>query len=100
MGDNSRGPLRKNQTLKNNGYSTFEDQHTFEMLPGYEKHAPAYDPNREKKPPHKFKSGAVYIGEWIGKERDGYGIQKWPDGARYDGTPISKIFKNSPSIFQ
>jgi hypothetical protein len=32
-----------------------------------------------------FKSGAVYEGEWIGHVRDGFGIQRWPDGARYEG---------------
>ncbi len=40
---------------------------------------------REKRPPKTFKSGAIYEGEWIGVLRDGYGIQTWPDGARYQG---------------
>lgn len=40
---------------------------------------------REKREPYVFKSGAVYEGEWIGHTRDGFGIQRWPDGARYEG---------------
>eukprot|EP00347_Sterkiella_histriomuscorum_P019941 403339712 len=30
-------------------------------------------------------SGAVYIGDWRGNFRDGYGQMKWPDGASYEG---------------
>jgi hypothetical protein len=40
---------------------------------------------REKRPPHTFKSGAIYEGEWIGNMRDGFGIQTWADGAKYEG---------------
>jgi len=40
---------------------------------------------KEKRPVFTFKSGAVYDGEWIGDRREGYGVQKWPDGARYEG---------------
>ena len=40
---------------------------------------------REKRPPYTFKSGAVYEGEWKGNVRDGWGIQIWPDGAKYEG---------------
>merc|ERR1719359_1017202 len=34
---------------------------------------------------HQFKTGAVYNGEWLGKERHGFGMQSWPDGAIYQG---------------
>jgi len=46
-----------------------------------------YNPNaqRESRPPYKFKSGAIYKGEWKGGFRDGKGEQVWPDGAKYDG---------------
>ena len=46
-----------------------------------------YDPNarREKRETYEFKTGATYDGEWIGGFRDGYGFQKWPDGAIYEG---------------
>ena len=36
-------------------------------------------------PAYSFKSGAIYTGEWIGNSRDGYGVQQWPDGAKYEG---------------
>ena len=41
---------------------------------------------REKRLRYTFKSGATYDGEWKGTVRDGYGIQVWPDGARYEGS--------------
>ena len=41
--------------------------------------------NREKRSPYTFKSGAIYDGEWRGNVRDGFGIQTWPDGAKYEG---------------
>jgi hypothetical protein len=41
---------------------------------------------RERRPPYTFKSGATYDGEWKGNMRDGWGIQVWPDGAKYEGT--------------
>src|SRR5574343_894740 len=41
--------------------------------------------DREERPAYKFKNGAVYIGQWRGTVRDGYGIQTWPDGSRYEG---------------
>lgn len=28
---------------------------------------------REKREPYTFKSGAIYEGEWVGNQRDGYG---------------------------
>jgi hypothetical protein len=27
----------------------------------------------------------VYEGEWMNNMRDGYGVQVWPDGAKYSG---------------
>ena len=46
-----------------------------------------YNPNaqREKRPIYVFKSGATYIGQWVGGFRDGFGKQSWPDGACYEG---------------
>ena len=34
-----------------------------------------YDPNlrREKRPAYKYKTGAIYTGEWKGGFRDGFG---------------------------
>jgi hypothetical protein len=40
---------------------------------------------RERRPPYTFKSGAIYEGEWKGSIRDGWGIQTWSDGAKYEG---------------
>ena len=39
----------------------------------------------EKRPPYKFKSGAVYEGQWRGNVREGNGVQTWQDGAKYEG---------------
>jgi len=33
------------------------------------------DQKREKRPPYQFKTGAIYIGEWKGGFRDGFGEQ-------------------------
>lgn len=43
---------------------------------------------REKRPPYTFKSGAIYEGEWKGSTRDGWGVQTWPDGAKYEGIKL------------
>jgi len=40
---------------------------------------------REKKPLFTFKSGATYEGEWLGGNRDGFGVQIWSDEAKYEG---------------
>ena len=40
---------------------------------------------KERRPPYTFKSGAIYEGEWKGSIRDGWGVQTWPDGAKYEG---------------
>ena len=37
---------------------------------------------------YTFKTGATYSGQWIGGFRDGFGVQVWPDGARYEGITI------------
>lgn len=34
---------------------------------------------------YTYKQGGVYIGEWIGGFRHGYGAMVWPDGAKYEG---------------
>jgi len=36
-------------------------------------------------PPHHFRSGAVYTGQWRGRSRHGFGTQRWPDGTCYKG---------------
>ena len=50
------------------------------------KEGKAYDPDQSRvKKKYTYKSGAVYNGEWKGGFRDGYGTQKWVDGAQYEG---------------
>lgn len=34
---------------------------------------------------HVFRTGAIYDGQWKGKERHGFGVQTWSDGASYHG---------------
>jgi len=41
--------------------------------------------NREKRSEYVFQNGAVYEGEWLGREKDGVGVQTWPDKAKYEG---------------
>ena len=38
---------------------------------------------REVRPETKLANGAIYIGEWSGKFRDGKGKCSWPDGSVY-----------------
>lgn len=40
---------------------------------------------RTKRAAHRYKSGGVYTGEWLGGFRDGLGEMVWPDTARYSG---------------
>jgi len=35
---------------------------------------------------YEYLSGLVYQGEWLGGFRHGYGIAKWPDNSKYEGT--------------
>lgn len=37
------------------------------------------------RPPHKFKTGSVYSGQWSGNQREGFGTHTWTDGAHYEG---------------
>lgn len=32
-----------------------------------------------------LKSGGVYLGDWVGNKREGFGVLKWPDGSEYEG---------------
>ena len=59
-----------------------------EFLEGYEEYAPVKDQSRVKKPAFKYEDGSIYVGEWIGDERDGYGVLKDIDSTFYYGTSI------------
>ena len=37
------------------------------------------------RPEYTFENGAKYTGQWKGMQREGFGIQIWPDGAKYEG---------------
>ena len=34
---------------------------------------------------YKGRLGALRLGQWKGEQRHGFGIQIWPDGAKYEG---------------
>jgi hypothetical protein len=40
---------------------------------------------RIKLPPQTLENGVIYTGEWMNGQKDGFGIQVWPDGTRYEG---------------
>ena len=46
-----------------------------------------YNPKEPRvKKQYKYQcSGALYVGDWKGSFRDGYGTMKWADGASYEG---------------
>jgi len=48
---------------------------------------------REKRPAYTFQTGAIYEGEWLGGNRDGFGIQVWPDGTKYEGKHLKRDLK-------
>lgn len=43
------------------------------------------NPNREQRDEVVLDNGARYIGEWVGDEKDGQGVQHWADGSKYEG---------------
>ena len=58
----------------------FKAKESAETLGGiYEKNAPI----QQKQ--YKYKTGAIYNGQWKGGLRHGSGIMTWADGARYEG---------------
>ena len=36
-------------------------------------------------PEYEFSNGDRYAGEWMGNQKDGFGVQIWAGGARYEG---------------
>ena len=40
---------------------------------------------RENRGQVALDNGAIYEGEWLNEQRDGYGVQKWLDGSRHEG---------------
>jgi hypothetical protein len=41
--------------------------------------------NKEKKSPTRINDKSQYEGEWTGDVREGYGVQIWDDGSRFEG---------------
>ena len=62
----------KSKQIGSSKYFTFKEYQETEVYP---------DTARSKKGPYKFKTGAIYEGEWLNGKREGYGVQTWPDGA-------------------
>ncbi|CAI2360396.1 unnamed protein product [Moneuplotes crassus] len=52
----------------------------------YEKKSKKRSHKREHRETSILNFGATYTGEWIGSQRDGYGVQVWRNGAKYEGT--------------
>ncbi len=47
-----------------------------DLLKGYGQYAPVKNQSRVKKPAFKYEDGSIYVGEWFGSARDGYGTLK------------------------
>jgi hypothetical protein len=72
--------LLRNKQASSSKYFTYE-----ESKETVSKNIYNAEQKREERQPYRFKSGAVYVGQWRGGFRDGKGMQSWPDGARYEG---------------
>ena len=46
---------------------------------------------RERRDQVTLKDGSIYEGEWKGSLRDGFGVQTWKEGAKYEGNNLSSI---------
>jgi hypothetical protein len=42
-------------------------------------------PQRETLQAMTLPSGAIYTGKWLNGMKDGFGMQRWPDGSKYEG---------------
>ena len=49
------------------------------------KNSNAKEIKKVKKPLIVNDNGVSYEGEWKGDVKEGFGIQIWPDGAKYEG---------------
>ena len=45
---------------------------------------------RKERPAYAFKTRAIYEGEWLGGNRDGFGKQIWLGGAKYEGKNLKR----------
>ena len=47
------------------------------------------------RPPHRFHSGAIYVGQWCGNQRHGLGRQTWSE--TLGGFLVGFFFQNLPT---
>lgn len=74
--------LRSRSNGTGAGATTFSESYFERELPELRSLVHEPRPNSE----YRFKStGAVYSGQWLGKERHGVGQMVWPDGTKYVG---------------
>jgi len=57
----------------------FTEEEARETLHGY------FKPSKASMRTYRYKSEAVYSGEWMGGFRHGNGTMRWPDGAVFEG---------------
>lgn len=63
------GVTRGNNAITKSGYDSADDPNDMVGL--------------EERDEFVFKNGAKYKGQWKNDMRHGYGVQSWPDGAKY-----------------
>lgn len=39
----------------------------------------------DKRQPYRYRTGGVYVGQWLGGFRDGWGVMIWANDAKYEG---------------
>ena len=71
--------MNKNTAKYNNLHAYFTKGSNSVTLPDYDENGP------KRLATETFDSGVRYIGELIGKSKNGFGIQYWRDGAVYVG---------------
>eukprot|EP00347_Sterkiella_histriomuscorum_P016694 403352213 len=86
-GQLARFRMRQEQIKRENYKRTtkyFTKEELFETLSNKKK-LNLTTARNQTKPPHKYRNGAIYVGQWKGGFRDGKGRMEWPDGASYEG---------------
>lgn len=62
-------------------YRYFSSDEVKETLSGINKLATYHD----KRQPYRYRSGGVYVGQWLGGFRDGWGVMIWANECKYEG---------------
>ena len=71
--------FNQNEPKYNNLQSYFTKGSNQQTLPDYDENAP------KRVSSEVFDSGVKYVGELIEKNKNGFGVQYWRDGATYNG---------------